>query len=112
MRLSFDCVFYHVSDLQRAVGFYRDVLGLRFVSGDDVARFDLDGVLLELVPAAAMGMGGNARLCFRVDDVDAALAILRSRGVATTAAQRKSNGILAAFTDPDGNELCLWEYAK
>jgi catechol 2,3-dioxygenase-like lactoylglutathione lyase family enzyme len=45
MPLHFDCVFYYVSEMGRAIHFSRDVLGLRFVSRDVAARFDLDGVL-------------------------------------------------------------------
>jgi catechol 2,3-dioxygenase-like lactoylglutathione lyase family enzyme len=51
MPFHFDCVFYYVSEMERAIHFYRDVLGLRFVARDVVARFDIDGVLFELVPA-------------------------------------------------------------
>jgi predicted enzyme related to lactoylglutathione lyase len=112
MRFHFDSVFYYVSDLHCAIAFYRDVLGFNLVSEDDVARFDVDGVLFELVPAPAIGHGGNARFCLRVDDLDAAIVYLRSRGVITTAPQPKSNGLLASFTDPGGNELCLWQYTK
>ena len=51
MKFNFDCVAYYVSDMERAIRFYREVLGFRFVSRDDVARFDIDGVLFEIVPA-------------------------------------------------------------
>jgi len=51
MKIQFDCVFYFVSDLDRSVRFYSDVLGLRLKSRDAVARFNVDGVLFELVPS-------------------------------------------------------------
>ena len=35
----FDCVFYYVFDLDRAVRFYQEVLGLKLTSRDFVARF-------------------------------------------------------------------------
>ena len=50
LKLSFDTIFYYVSDMESAIAFYRDTLGLQMVSRDYVARFDLDGVLIELVP--------------------------------------------------------------
>jgi catechol 2,3-dioxygenase-like lactoylglutathione lyase family enzyme len=115
MELRFDCVFYYVRDLDAAVRFYSDTLGLALVSQDAVARFDVDGVLLELVPAlddSRMAGGGNARLCLRVDDIEYVSARLRERGVAIGVAHREENGRFASFRDPDGNELALWEYAS
>ena len=113
MTMHFDAIFYYVADLERAVRFYRDVLGFRCVSQDVVARFDVDGVLFEVVPTADVSKlrgGGNARMCLRVDDVQQTVAVLRSRGVACSEAEPKINGVLAVFHDSDGNELCLWQY--
>ena len=114
MTFHFDCIFYYVSDLDRAIAFYRDVLGFRLVSRDIVARFNVDGVLFELVPSAAKTNRrdqGNARLCMRVDNVEKALVELKSQAVRTDPAVQKSTGVLASFHDPDGNEICLWQYA-
>lgn len=44
MKLKFDCVFYYVSDLERSIRFYTDVLGFKLSSRDFVARFFVDGV--------------------------------------------------------------------
>jgi len=69
LRLSFDAVFYYVTDMDASIAFYRDILGLPLVSHDHVARFDLDGVLIELVrrpPGSVVPGSGNARLCFSV----------------------------------------------
>ena len=114
MKLHFDAVFYYVSDLERSIHFYADVLGMRLVSRDVVARFDIDGVLFEIVPTAdedRVTGRGNARLCLRVDDIAKTVEELRSRGIPTTPAQDKGTGKLASFRDPDGNEICLWQYA-
>ncbi len=105
----FDCVFYYVSDLEAAVRFYKDVLGLKLVSTDAVARFDLGGMLFELVPGK-VGRDGNARLCLRVDDLNAARTDLEGKGVQVSVAEDKGNGKLALFRDPDGNEIALWQY--
>jgi catechol 2,3-dioxygenase-like lactoylglutathione lyase family enzyme len=48
-KLHFDAIHYRVSDLDRAICFYRHVLGLHFARRDVVACFDLDGVTVELV---------------------------------------------------------------
>jgi catechol 2,3-dioxygenase-like lactoylglutathione lyase family enzyme len=113
MTFHFDCVFYYVSDLEQSVQFYKDVLGFKLVSRDVIARFDIDGVLFELVPSSVklrLPPKGNARLCLRVDSVEDLLIELGSRGVRTSHAQDKGTGVLGSFEDPDGNEICLWQY--
>jgi len=110
----FDCVFYHVTDLDRAIGFYTSVLGFRLASRDAVARFFVDGVLFELVPATdpdVLSGRGNARLTLAVKRIEAAVEELRAKGVAVSEIRAVSNGRLASLKDPDGNELVLWQYA-
>lgn len=114
IKMSFDAVFYYVADLERAVVFYRDVLGLRLLSRDFVARFDINGVLFELVPATqerTVSGSGNGRLCLQVSDIRATVRQLRERGVEAGEVREVAGGELAFFHDPDGNELCLWQYA-
>ncbi len=111
--LHFDCIFYYVSDIERAINFYQDVLGFRLVSRDIVARFEVDGVLFELVPTAdstKLQGRGNARLALRVDDVERSSQELQAHRVRVSPAENKGTGILAFFCDPDGNEICLWQY--
>jgi catechol 2,3-dioxygenase-like lactoylglutathione lyase family enzyme len=106
-------VFYYVSDIERAIAFYSGVLGMKLVSRDVVARFDLDGVLFEIVPAPDTGKlrgGGNARLALKVDDIHQAVRELQSKGIPASAVQEKPGGMLAFLEDPDGNEICLWQY--
>ena len=115
LKLSFDAVFYYVTDMDVSVAFYRDTLGLPLVSQDYVARFDLDGVLIELVPlppGTVVPGSGNARLCFSVANLQETLERMRNRGIPTSKIKEKRGGRLAFFRDPDGNELCLWEYAE
>jgi catechol 2,3-dioxygenase-like lactoylglutathione lyase family enzyme len=115
VKLSFDAVFYYVTDLDDAISFYRDTLGLPLVSVDFVARFDLDGVLIELVPVppgSVVPGNGNARLCFSVSDLNDTVEQLHARGIETSDLKNKKAGRIAFFRDPDGNELSLWEYVK
>jgi catechol 2,3-dioxygenase-like lactoylglutathione lyase family enzyme len=115
MTFHFDSVFYYVADLDRSIRFYRDTLGFPLRSRDVVARFDVDGVLFEIVPSAGprvFGGEGNARFCLRVENMEEALGELKMKGVATTAAEDKDNGVLSSFHDPDGNEICLWQYGR
>jgi catechol 2,3-dioxygenase-like lactoylglutathione lyase family enzyme len=115
LKLSFDTVFYYVTDMEASIAFYRETLGLPMVSQDYVARFDLDGVLIELVPlppGSVVPGNGNARLCFSVANLPETLEQIRARGIPTSKIKEKKDGRLAFFRDPDGNELCLWEYAE
>lgn len=112
-RFQFDCVFYYVHDMEKAISFYSDVLGLRLTSRDVVARFDIDGVLFELVPMRDEGEltgDGNARLCLKVKDITQAVEYLSTMGTHATEIQKVENGKLSSFEDPDGNEICLWQY--
>lgn len=115
MTLRFDSVFYYVSDLDRAVVFYQNVLGLKLVSKDRVARFDVDGVRLELVPTRhteRYGGTGNARLCLRVDSLNAERNDLMRFGVMSSEPVDEGAGLLSSIHDLDGNEICLWEEKK
>ena len=112
MKFHFDCVFYYVSDLGRAVRFYRDVLGFKVTSQDFVTRFDVGGVLFELVPTDDVSKikgNGNARLCLSTTDIQSAVTELRQKGVKASDVHPKQNGFLVSFPDPDGNEICLWQ---
>jgi catechol 2,3-dioxygenase-like lactoylglutathione lyase family enzyme len=99
--------------MERAIRFYADILGFKLLSRDVVARFDVGGILFEIVPApdpSKLAGTGNARLCLRVDNVEQALRELRAQGVKTAEAEPKDTGVLGCFNDPDGNEICLWQY--
>lgn len=103
-----------MTDLDRAVEFYAHALGLTLVSRDVVARFRVDGLLFELVPTADASRcsgAGNARVMFEVLDIQMDADALRRKGVSVGEIERVANGRLATFTDPDGNELVLWQYA-
>ncbi|HET7441647.1 MAG TPA: VOC family protein [Terriglobales bacterium] len=115
MPFKFDCIFYYVSDMPRTIRFYRDLLGLRLLSQDIVARFELDGVMIEVVPTTEKSKlqgEGNGRLCLQIENMDAALAELAGKGIAATPPMIKEGGVLASFSDPDGNEICLWQYTQ
>ena len=114
-KLMFDAVYYQVRDIEKSVAFYRDILGFHLTSRDHVARFDLAGVLFELVPNPpdnALPGTGNARLSLGVTDIRQATRELSARGVATTPVKEEPGGLLSYFKDPDGNELCIWQYVE
>jgi catechol 2,3-dioxygenase-like lactoylglutathione lyase family enzyme len=105
-----------VTDVDRAVAFYRDVLGIPFlfrVPGQPMAFFDCGGVRLYLGRPEAPDFRSNPVLYFRVHDIDEAYEELRGRGVVFRDAphliHRTDDAELwmAFFDDPDGNHLAL-----
>ena len=109
----FDCVFHYVSDMEKAISFYSSVLGLRLISRDVVARFDIDGVMFELVPIGKGKMTrghGNAHLCLKVEDVNQAVEYLKTKGIDSGEIRKVQNGKLVSFEDLDRNEIYLWQY--
>jgi predicted enzyme related to lactoylglutathione lyase len=112
---SLDHVYYWTSDMDRSVAFYREVMGLTLSrrDGGSWAVFDVAGRMLALhgaIEGRPVAPGG-ATAVFAVDDLDAAQAILRGRGV-TFAHEGEVKGYarFASFLDPDGNTLQLIEY--
>ncbi|MDA0301864.1 MAG: VOC family protein [Chloroflexi bacterium] len=103
-----------VVDIDRAVAFYRDVLGAHFFfQAGTLGFFDLDGVRLMLaVPEGSGGEGGSV-LYFRVPDVPAAHATLLARGVAfegdphVVHRDDRHELWMAFFRDSEGNLLAL-----
>jgi len=73
----------NVHDLERATAFYRDTLGLTFLFAvPNMAFFDCGGVRLMLGAAERGEFDHPASIIYyRVDDIQAAAATLRARGV-------------------------------
>jgi methylmalonyl-CoA/ethylmalonyl-CoA epimerase len=107
------------TNLDNAVDFYRDVLGLKFIARFDppgLAFFALSGGGRLLLSTTA----SHASLYFLVDDIDKAVAALKARGVsflhppsmihrdeAGNFGKRGSEEWMAFFKDPSGNLLGL-----
>ena len=105
-----------VKDLTRAVEFYRDRLGMRFLfqAPPGLAFFDCGGVRLMLgIPEDKESDHPGSVLYFKVDDIDAAYADLKGRGVAFRhephlIAKLPDHELwMAFFHDSEGNMLAL-----
>jgi methylmalonyl-CoA/ethylmalonyl-CoA epimerase len=104
-----------VRDLDRAVEFYRDALGMRFLfHAGTLAFFDCDGVRLMLgLPERDEPARVGGIVYFRVEDIQAAHAALRDRGVEFEDAPHKVAELadrevwMAFFRDPAGNLLAV-----
>ena len=71
-----------VADLDRAIAFYRDVLGLRFLfqAPPGLAFFDCGGTRLMLATPEPGERPSTSVLYYEVGDMDAAAAALTARG--------------------------------
>ena len=102
-------VFYRVRDMDAAVAFYAQVLGLplKFRDGDNWAAFDVGGVTLALEGGSAAG--GGATVSLRVQGLDEVIATLRQAGATVSDATQGAHERRAELTDPSGNTLVLYE---
>lgn len=104
-----------VHDVERAVGFYRDTLGMKLLfEVPGMAFFDCAGVRLMLgLPSAPEHDHKGSILYFKVDDIEAAHRTLDARGVPFERPPHLVHKAedhelwLAFFHDPDGNLLAL-----
>ncbi len=106
-----------VTDVDRSVAFYRDVLGIPFlfrVPGQPMAFFDCDGVRLYLGVPESEEFRSRGVLYFTVDDIEEAHRVLDRNAASRSATSphvvhRTEDPELhmAFFTDPDGNNLAL-----
>lgn len=106
-----------VSDIEQAIAFYRDVLGMRFLfeaTPPGLGFFDLGGVRLMLdAPARSQAQHFSSIIYYQVPDLEAAFATLSERGVHFETAPHLIAKLsdhelwMAFFRDPDDNLLAL-----
>lgn len=114
--------YVYTVDRDRALGFYRDTLGLALLSSDDYGdELDLGASLLRLTVIKDHRPSEHPVLGWAVEDCRATVEALRGKGVSFniydgmgqdalgiwTSPDGKSK--IAFFNDPDGNALMLNE---
>jgi glyoxylase I family protein len=132
MLMGFEHVGMTVGNVDRALRFYVDLLGLSLVvrrrgqNGDEIAFLDCNGVMLEMIcPATgalmaediALGRAGLRHLTLRFDDVDEIYRKLEAEGVEMVepprlARNRDIVNKVAFCRDPDGIMIELAEPAR
>jgi predicted enzyme related to lactoylglutathione lyase len=109
-------VHVSVTDVDRSVAFYREVLGIPFlfrVTGQPMAFFECGDTRLYLGVPESEEYRSRAMLYFTVEDVDEAYETLADRGVEFRGAPHIVHRTettelrMAFFSDPDGNNLAL-----
>ncbi len=103
-----------ISDLPRAVAFYRDVLGLRFLfEASNMAFFDCGGVRLMLSRSETPESTYSSILYYSTADIQAASTKLAGKGVkfespARMIAKMPDHELwMAFFRDSEGNLVAL-----
>lgn len=105
-----------VEDIDRAVAFYRDVLGMKLlfrVPRQHMAFFDCGGVRLYLGKPESPEFRSNPLIYYRVDSINEAYAALQSKGVEFENAPHMVHKTeeyelwMAGFRDPDQHHVIL-----
>jgi catechol 2,3-dioxygenase-like lactoylglutathione lyase family enzyme len=111
--MKFDHLSLPVSNLDRSRAWYVETLGLavefEVPARRAVSLADSDGFAIFLQEAAGAQSNGAA-LWFQVEDVDAAHAAWKAKGVAFSHDPKKTFwGYGAELADPDGYLIRLWD---
>ncbi|MGA9773283.1 MAG: VOC family protein [Blastocatellia bacterium] len=99
----------YVGDMQRAIEFYKDRLGLvlRFQS-PEWTEFETGETTLALHIASQANPAGTSQLGFGVDDLDKFYAEMKDNGVEFTSAPTEIfGGRIARFKDSEGVECSV-----
>jgi methylmalonyl-CoA/ethylmalonyl-CoA epimerase len=103
-----------IQDIERAIAFYRDTLGLKFLfRAGHLAFFDLGGVRLMLSPPERDHKEFSSVLYFRVSHIQKAYAQLKAEkvefvGAPNMIARMPDHELwLAEFKDGEGNFMAL-----
>ena len=118
-----------VRDTEASRKLWEDCFGIRLgsVETNDVrtlALYPVGESMVELIAGVkpdgkharmiAEGRGGLNHICFEVEDIDAALAELKAKGIPLLDEKARigHEGCRVAFLDPTGTENCLIELAE
>ena len=109
-------IFVNVKDLDRAIAFYRDILGMTFLfqAPPNMAFFDCGGVRIMLGIADRPELDHPASIIYyKVDDIQKVAEVFKARGVEfildphLVAPMPTYDLWLADFKDSEGNILAL-----
>jgi catechol 2,3-dioxygenase-like lactoylglutathione lyase family enzyme len=108
MKASLTYVINYVGDMDSAVAFYCDALGLTLkFQSPEWTEFATGSTTLALHAASAANPPGKVGVGFGVDDVSAFHAALKDKVRFTRPPKREHGVTLAAFIDADGAEVSV-----
>jgi predicted enzyme related to lactoylglutathione lyase len=109
MAIRLGYAIHYVADMDRAVAFYRDTVGLELkFSSPGWSEFATGATTLALHPASEKNPAGTTRLGLQADDMKAAHHRLTEAGVRFTREPTPEHGItLAEFVDSEGARVSL-----
>lgn len=114
--------FIPTRDVDNALNFYRDILGLHFVSDDAFAIvMDSNGITVRLVRIEEFTPAPYTILGWQVEDIESTVKQLAAKGLTFqrySFLDQNKDGIwtapsgakIAWFHDPDGNTLSLSQH--
>jgi catechol 2,3-dioxygenase-like lactoylglutathione lyase family enzyme len=110
-----------VSDQDRALAFYRDVLGFTLET-DNTFQPEMRWIMLVPPDGGAsitlttwfetMAPGSRKGTVWSVDSLDTTMALLADRGLAMSEVETQPWGSFTTFDDPDGNGWVLQQDAN
>ncbi|WP_034483495.1 VOC family protein [Actinomadura oligospora] len=104
-------VLYPAQDVEQAVAFYRDELGLtlKFQDGDRFAAFEGGGTTFAIAGPEEDVTGGAPAASFKVEDVAATVERLTAAGATLVRGPEEGpHEIRAVLRDPAGSPLVLY----
>jgi lactoylglutathione lyase len=105
-------VYLYVSDMERSLAFYRDLLGIPLAGDSDWQEATLGGTRFAL-HKTHKGIGlpssGTIHVSLGVADIDAAVERVRAERVEVKETMRDEWGVAVQVIDPDGYEIYLFQ---
>jgi predicted enzyme related to lactoylglutathione lyase len=110
-------VYYYVSDMDKAIQFYTETLGLPLkIRFDNYwAEVDAGPITIGLHPTEdgkKPKQGGGGTISFRVADIESFVEEIKKKGANVGKIQTPERGKFAMISDPDGNMIHVVEFSE
>jgi predicted enzyme related to lactoylglutathione lyase len=107
-------VYYYVSDMEKAIKFYSDVLGLKLKVRfqNHWAELDAGPITIGLHPTekGKKPKSGGGTISCNVADIETFVEEIKSKGAKVSKIFAPERGKFVMVSDPDGNEIHVVEF--